>query len=1047
MSNFYRQNRKLFNVLLVALFVAGGFGVVLNNVRASWQDQANQSGSSGRVVQQVQQVQTDNPSLSTPVLKATAASSPTSDMTAEQKAAALAAVKGVATGPNAFEQIIGSMVAWFLYYIAVGLGYIMMLITKVMLIIAVFNSFLKQPAVQVGWTITRDICNNFFIIFMMILAAGITLNMKGYAWRTMLPKILIFAVLINFSMTITGVLIDVSQVLMLTFASPLATTQGYNIIISAFGLPDAYSMTKVIEQWKDGSNGLLNNSNGVGFFDIVAALLFAIIVTIVAIVVITCITVILVYRIVMLMFLVILSPLYFLSQASNVSALGKVAGEWTGKLSNMLIVGPAMMFFLYLSFMTMAAVNNLNGTSQNLMLQGDSGLNKAVNAQGSVGTNATGQSITTPLAAQTNLGAAAQSGQALNSQQDYTAISNMASVTGVINFLVVVGLLWASLMMGKKFGDAAGSVAGKGMSWIAGAAKKYSGFNLGKKGVAQLQKAPGAIVSGAVGKVGTGTLAVSGAALRGIGKEGGMVNALGQVAGGWRKDVLKSRRDARVAKFVKFAGKLGMSDETKATWGEFTNTEGAKRAKVIATGGLAAVVGAGAAGLATIATGGLAAPLLAGLAASYVAGGGRLGEIIIGQESKKRAAELQAQKDKIKTDQGITGQVVEDAENIRTNNIETDSQAAATYAPAETARQEMAKIEAAKNKNGKLNVGNLPADFVAYLRLNGLTGNKISDSDLESAKKSFKSQAGWTGRETAVESHQKEVERITSREDLSMQRNVSRTLDSKVASGEITQAEKDRWQGEYVAKAKLQIDSSKLESELKAELAAINSGGSYGGVNYAGKSPMERAEAQRQAQARSDAAMGKVNSQYSQEVQNVQVKTPPPTLLGSATLGKVAGAVMKDYEPYAHENWVSQQMADKARKEAQVIKDMIASFELGGSDLLDGFSTFSRGSFYSGSGQTNQQFKIIDALTKSSKGITEMVAALNALPKELSGDQAKLVEEMKKGIAAYGKGGGDTSKLAPIISALDIKVSVDKNGLIVNKKTVNDYDSEVKAKK
>jgi hypothetical protein len=387
-------------------------------------------------------------------------------------------------GPNGLEQILGSMIAWFLYYIAVGLGWIMMLITKVMLIIGIFNNFLGQPAVQVGWTITRDICNNFFIVLMMILAAGVTLHLPTYAWRTLLPKILIFAVIINFSMTITGILIDVSQVLMLTFASPLSTVQGYNIIISAFGLPDAFSMTKVIDQWAKGSNGTngqITNTNGVSFYDIIAALLFAIIVTIVAIVVITCITVILVYRIIMLMFLVILSPLFFLAKAApNISALGQVSSEWMGNLSKMLIIGPAMMFFLYLSFMTMAAVNNLNpgasGTQKGSLLI-DPVVDQAIRANENLTTgNGTNLSAIKPQTGTQS----AQPGAALTTEQDYSALSEMASVQGVVNFLIVVGLLWVSLMMGQKFGDAAGKVASGGMGWMKGAAKKYSGYNLGK---------------------------------------------------------------------------------------------------------------------------------------------------------------------------------------------------------------------------------------------------------------------------------------------------------------------------------------------------------------------------------------------------------------------------------------------------------------------------------------------------------------------------------------------------------------------------------------
>jgi len=371
--------------------------------------------------------------------------------------------------PSSLEQIFGSMIAWFLYYIAVGLGWIMMLITKVMLIIAVFNNFLGQPVVKVGWTITRDLCNNFFIILMMILAGGQVLHLPNYQWKSMLPKILIFAVLINFSMTFTGILIDVSQVIMLYFASPLATVRGYNIIISAFGLPDAFHLKGLLATWASGSkNGELNpTGQSIQFLDIIAALLFAIIVTIVSIVVISCILAILAYRVIMLMFLVILSPLYFFSKATSIGGIGSIGNEWMSKLTSMLTVGPAMLFFLYLSFMIMASVNNLKSTTSTTDQRRGSILQDAGIEKG-LADSATATDVKNPIT------------PGIGTSKDYTALSDMASPQGVLNFVIVIGLLWASLMMGKKFGDAVGGVAGKGMSWLSGAAKKYSGFNLGK---------------------------------------------------------------------------------------------------------------------------------------------------------------------------------------------------------------------------------------------------------------------------------------------------------------------------------------------------------------------------------------------------------------------------------------------------------------------------------------------------------------------------------------------------------------------------------------
>ena len=352
--------------------------------------------------------------------------------------------------PGTLEDILGSMVAWVLYYIAVGIGWIFMLVAEVMLKIAVFNTFVGQPIVKQGWLIVRDICNNFFIIFLMILAVQVTLNIKANEWRSKLTNILIYAVLINFSLTIVGIAIDASQILMLTFASPIAGQMGNNIIFAALGLPQMLQMEGTINSFQE--------SQGIRWIDLIAALLFAIIVSIVALVVVICITAILIWRIVMLIFLCILSPLPFLSRAGGFSVLKSLESEYVGKLTNMLVVGPAMMFFLYLSFLMMAAsIDETTGDASSLI----EGVNTSENlTQEQLGINQ---------------GAA-------GSTKAGVRLSSLATVEGLFKFMVVIGFLWGSLMMGKKFGDAASGIAGKGMGMISSGAKKFSGFNLAKRG-------------------------------------------------------------------------------------------------------------------------------------------------------------------------------------------------------------------------------------------------------------------------------------------------------------------------------------------------------------------------------------------------------------------------------------------------------------------------------------------------------------------------------------------------------------------------------------
>jgi hypothetical protein len=99
------------------------------------------------------------------------------------------------------------------------LGWGISLVLPVLVNVAQFNDFVNNPAVVNGWKLMRDICNMFFIVIMLIISVGTVLNIQGYTYKNYLKKILLAAVLINFSKTISGLLIDISQIIMLTFVS------------------------------------------------------------------------------------------------------------------------------------------------------------------------------------------------------------------------------------------------------------------------------------------------------------------------------------------------------------------------------------------------------------------------------------------------------------------------------------------------------------------------------------------------------------------------------------------------------------------------------------------------------------------------------------------------------------------------------------------------------------------------------------------------------------------------------------------------------------
>jgi len=100
------------------------------------------------------------------------------------------------------------------------LGWIITKISSLILTLsaAIFGAMLKEgfrsykSAAQGAWTATRDIANMFFILFMVIVAFGTILRNEKYGAKKLLPKIIITALLINFSAVFCYVVIDLTNV-------------------------------------------------------------------------------------------------------------------------------------------------------------------------------------------------------------------------------------------------------------------------------------------------------------------------------------------------------------------------------------------------------------------------------------------------------------------------------------------------------------------------------------------------------------------------------------------------------------------------------------------------------------------------------------------------------------------------------------------------------------------------------------------------------------------------------------------------------------------
>lgn len=72
------------------------------------------------------------------------------------------------------------------------------------------------PVVEKGWTFTRDSLNFVFILSLLAIAFSTIAGIEGYGMRQLLPRLLVAALLVNFSLAIAGGFLQVANVLCTT---------------------------------------------------------------------------------------------------------------------------------------------------------------------------------------------------------------------------------------------------------------------------------------------------------------------------------------------------------------------------------------------------------------------------------------------------------------------------------------------------------------------------------------------------------------------------------------------------------------------------------------------------------------------------------------------------------------------------------------------------------------------------------------------------------------------------------------------------------------
>lgn len=291
------------------------------------------------------------------------------------------------------------------------------------------QGYLSSTIVQVGWGFVLSFTNALFIFVLLVIGFAIIFRIGGYTIRETLGRLIIAALLINFSLVIAGLFIDGSNLLAEYFIQASGNEDFGGSIVNQLGLtpggqPDTSASTVslgVIPPAWAAIQGLLIQT----VFNLVAAFILALI------------GIMFVVRTIMIWVLLILSPIVWLAWV-----LPKTETHWHKWWDEFLkwcFFAPIATFFLFLA-MTV-------GTGVNTVLSSNP------------------PDVLTPA---------------------------YFTSTGITNFLVMLGLMILSLTMAQKHagvgGDMVKSLAGWGAGAIKGAGMKFSGANMASRNLGALKK-------------------------------------------------------------------------------------------------------------------------------------------------------------------------------------------------------------------------------------------------------------------------------------------------------------------------------------------------------------------------------------------------------------------------------------------------------------------------------------------------------------------------------------------------------------------------------
>lgn len=214
-----------------------------------------------------------------------------------------------------------------------------------------FHKYAKMGGITTGWTIARDTVNIFFILILLYIAIATILQIAGYGIKELLVKVILIAILVNFSGVATKVIIDASNVLANEFYSNITSNNADISIVFMQGLR-LHTVYKSYDEPTTSATGTDGKDVGrpvdtqISFGGVIIGAFGGVLLMLVTSFVLFAGGILFIIRTITLLFLIILSPLAFVGMI--LPATSSHSKKWWSTLFYQSFFAPAYMFMIYI---------------------------------------------------------------------------------------------------------------------------------------------------------------------------------------------------------------------------------------------------------------------------------------------------------------------------------------------------------------------------------------------------------------------------------------------------------------------------------------------------------------------------------------------------------------------------------------------------------------------------------------------------------------------------------------------------------------------------